>query len=179
MRSRYTITESEGIYFLTVTIVDWLPVFTTPATCAIALDALRYCREEKELRLYAYTLLENHAHLVAEAPDLTRCMQSFKRHTAKKILAWATDTQKGWLLHQFAYCKKASKHNSQHQVWQEGFHPQLIQGDDMLRQKIVYIHNNPVRRGYVDVPEHWRYSSARNYECGDHSVLEIDALPWP
>ena len=49
----------------------------------------------------------------------------------------------------------------------------------MLRQKIVYIHNNPVRRGYVDAPEHWRYSSARNYECDDHSVLEIDPLPWP
>ncbi len=179
MRSRYTITESEGIYFLTLTIVDWLPVFTTPATCAIALDALRYCREEKGLRLYAYVLLENHAHLVAEAPDLMRCMQSYKRHTARALINWAQDTEKGWLLHHFAYCKKAFKHNSRYQVWQEGVHPQLIQGDDMLRQKMVYIHNNPVRRGYVDIPEHWRYSSARNYECGDHSVLEIDVLPWP
>lgn len=47
----------------------------------------------------------------------------------------------------------------------------------MLRQKIAYIHNNPVRRGWVDLPEQWRYSSARNYLLGDHSVLEIDELP--
>ncbi len=33
----------------------------------------------------------------------------------------------------------------------------------MMRQKLDYIHYNPVRRGYVDDPVHWRYSSARNY----------------
>jgi putative transposase len=33
----------------------------------------------------------------------------------------------------------------------------------MMEQKIEYIHHNPVRCGYVDEPEHWRYSSARNY----------------
>mgnify|MGYP000845592174 CR=1 FL=1 len=179
MRSRYTITESEGIYFLTITIVDWLPVVVGTAPCEIVLESLLFCRKQKELRLYAYVLMENHLHLVAEAPDLTGCVQSFKRHTARSIINWATTTNKDWLLHQFGYCRKAYKHNSQYQVWQEGAHPQLIQGDDMLRQKMVYIHNNPVRRGYVDMPEHWRYSSARNYESGDHTVLEIDPLPWP
>lgn len=178
MRSRYTITESEGLYFLTITIVDWLPVFVGTAPCEIALESLLFCRKEKELRLYAYVLMDNHVHLVAEAPDLTGCVQSLKRHTARALINWAVSTKKDWLLHQFAYCRKAYKHNSQYQVWQEGAHPQLIQGDAMLRQKRVYIHNNPVRRGYVDVPEHWRYSSARNYELGDHTVLEIDPLPW-
>lgn len=33
----------------------------------------------------------------------------------------------------------------------------------MMIQKITYIHDNPVKRGYVDSPEHCRYSSARNY----------------
>jgi hypothetical protein len=62
-------------------------------------------------------------------------------------------------------------------VWQEGFHPQRIDSDAMMQQKIHYIHQNPVRRGFVDAPEEWRYSSARNYVCNDHSVLEIDELP--
>ena len=34
---------------------------------------------------------------------------------------------------------------------------------EMMIQKIEYIHQNPAKRGYVDEPEHWRYSSARNY----------------
>jgi hypothetical protein len=43
----------------------------------------------------------------------------------------------------------------------------------MLRQKLEYIHANPVRRGYVDRAEEWRYSSARNY-AGEAGLIEID-----
>lgn len=179
MRSRYTIVESEGVYFLTATIVNWLPVIIGEAACSVIVESLRFCRKNKGLRLYAYVIMENHLHLVAEAPELSRCMQSFKQYTARGLLRLAQATGKEWQLYQFDYCKKAYKYHSQYQVWQEGSHPQLIQGDEMLRQKISYIHNNPVRRGYVDLPEHWRYSSARNYERGDDSVLEIDPLPWP
>ena len=42
-----------------------------------------------------------------------------------------------------------------------------------MRQKLDYIHYNPVKRGYVDVPEHWRYSSARDY-LGQPGLIEID-----
>ena len=171
--------ESEGIYFLTNTIVSWLPVFTGSDMCSLILESLLFCRKNKGLRLYAYVIMENHIHLVAEAPDLGRCMQAFKGYTAREVIALAQTTGKEWLLRQFDYCRKAHKDHSQYQVWQEGSHPQLIQEDDMLRQKIMYVHNNPVRRGYVDKPEHWRYSSARNYESDDNSVLEIDPLPYP
>ena len=108
MRSRYTITESEGIYFLTITIVDWLPVFIGVAPCEIVLESLLFCRKQKGLRLYAYVLMENHLHLVAEAPDLTGCVQSFKRHIARSLINWATSANKDWLLHQFGYYGKAS-----------------------------------------------------------------------
>lgn len=177
MRSRYTIVDSEGIYFLTATIVNWIPVFISSEACALLLESLRFCRENKGLRLYAYVVMDNHIHLIAEAPEIGRCIQSLKRHTARALISWAETTKKDWLLHQFAYGKQAFKDRSRYQVWQEGSHPQLIQDDRMLRQKIAYIHHNPVRRGLVDMPEHWRYSSARNYEGRDHSVLEIDLLP--
>ncbi len=49
-------------------------------------------------------------------------------------------------------------------IWQEGIQPKLIQGEQMMRDRINYIHNNPVKRGYVDEAHHWRYSSARDYE---------------
>jgi len=47
-----------------------------------------------------------------------------------------------------------------------------MQSDEMMRQKIVYIHYNSVKRGYVDQAEHWRYSSARNY-AGKEGLLEV------
>jgi hypothetical protein len=75
-------------------------------------------------------------------------------------------------LQQFAFYKKAHKKDREHQVWEEGSHPQLMQNEQMLRQKLDYIHFNPVKRGYVDKPEHWRYSSARNY-MGQDGLIDV------
>ena len=44
-------------------------------------------------------------------------------------------------------------------------------------QRLTYIHNNSVKRGYVDLPEHWRYSSARSY-MGEESLLPIVLLSF-
>ena len=43
-------------------------------------------------------------------------------------------------------------------------------------QKIEYIHNNPVRRGYVTRPEYWQYSSARTLLLGEEGVVEVDRV---
>jgi hypothetical protein len=53
----------------------------------------------------------------------------------------------------------------------------LITSEAMLQQKVEYIHNNPVKRGYVDDPAHWRYSSYRNY-VGEPGLLEVNLLDW-
>jgi hypothetical protein len=60
-------------------------------------------------------------------------------------------------------------------VWQEGYHPQMITREDVFKQKVEYIHNNPVKRGFVEEVEHWIYSSANNYLCG-RGHLEIDLI---
>ena len=43
----------------------------------------------------------------------------------------------------------------------------------MMLKKLEYTHNNPVRRGFVDEPEHCRYSSARNY-AGRSGLIEVE-----
>ena len=67
------------------------------------------------------------------------------------------------LLQHLAFHKPRHKIDSEYQLWQEGSKPKLIKDDEMMLQKLEYMHNNPVKRGYVDDPAHWRYSSARNY----------------
>jgi len=176
MKSSYKITEADGVYFITDTIVAWLPVFISHTYCQILIDSFRYCQTEKELFIYAYVIMDNHFHMVAAGPDLSNTIASIKKYTAKVILQQAQQDGKEWLINQFVYFKKAHKTKSQHQIWQEGSHPQLIHSTDMLVQKIEYIHYNPVERGLVDKPEHWRYSSARNFNHGDNSTLDIAPL---
>lgn len=78
-------------------------------------------------------------------------------------------------LSQLKMGRQIDKVNQDYQVWQQGSHPQAILNWEMFQQKLEYIHNNPVRRGYVDDPLHWRYSSCRNY-AGQTGVLAIDWL---
>jgi putative transposase len=68
--------------------------------------------------------------------------------------------------------KLRHKTDSEYQIWQEGSHPRQISSDEMVIQKLEYVHNNPVKRGYVDDPVHWRYSSARNY-AGMTGLVEV------
>lgn len=51
----------------------------------------------------------------------------------------------------------------------------LIQSEQMMIAKINYIHHNPVKRGYIDEAEHWRYSSARDY-MGIDGLLGVERL---
>jgi len=177
MRTRYKIIEKNGIYFITSTIVEWIPIFTSQKYCDIIIQSLKFCKEFKGLKLYAFVIMDNHFHLIASAPELSNTMASLKKFTAKEIITLLKQDNKEWLLSQLAFYKKRYKTESDYHVWQEGIHPQVILNPEILIQKIEYIHYNPVRRGLVDDPRHWRYSSFRNYSTNDHSLIRIDELP--
>jgi putative transposase len=104
-----------------------------------------------------------------------KIIKEFKSHTAREIVKLAEQENKDWLLNLLSFYKRKHKIDSHHQVWQEGFHPQLIGSETMLQQKIEYLHYNPVRAGLAEKPEDWLYSSARNY-AGLPAVLDIDVL---
>jgi putative transposase len=73
MRSRYRVHEPHAAYFITATVVAWLPVFTTAARCDILTQSLEYCRQHKDLKIYAWVILDNHFHAILAAPDLPQC----------------------------------------------------------------------------------------------------------
>jgi len=171
-RSRYRIYETEYPYFMTGTIVGWLPVFTRPEAANIVLDSWRYLQRERQFKLFGYVILENHLHLIASAPELPKAIKNFKSFTARQIIDLLESRQVEVLLRQLRIHKLPHKTESEHQVWQEGHHPEQIQNDEMMWQKLEYMHNNPVLRGYVDDPLHWRYSSARNY-AGQPGLIDV------
>ncbi|MBE2220194.1 MAG: transposase [Anaerolineae bacterium] len=172
-RSRYAIFDNDVPYFLTATIVNWLPFFNDPDVVEILLNSLRFLQESGRMVLYAYVILENHLHLIASSPDLSKEMGNFKSYTARQIIDRYKARDAQFILEQLVVNKKAYKGDRDYQFWQEGSHPQRIQSLEMMQQKVAYIHNNPVKRGWVDEPEYWRYSSARNY-AGLKSLLDVE-----
>ena len=154
------------------TVNHWLPIFTRPDTVNIVLDSWRYLQREAGFILYGYVILENHLHLIAASADLSRDMRRFKSYTAREIVNWLEQGHSAKILEMLALFKQHHKTESSYQVWEEGNHPQIIETEAVMRQKLDYIHQNPVKRGYVDKPEDWRYSSARNY-VGQPGLIEV------
>jgi REP element-mobilizing transposase RayT len=175
-RSRYKIVTKESApYFISCSVVNWIPVFSNPAIANIIFDSLSFLHKQQRLTLHAYVLMENHLHLIVSSPNFSNEMRNFKFYTAGQCIKWYQERKRQWMLEQLQRYKNRHKIGQKFQFWQEGFHPKLIQDEAMLRNKLEYIHNNPVERGYIDDPIDWRYSSYRNYIRGD-GILAVDKL---
>ena len=162
-------------HFLTCTLINWIPLFGKVEFTQIILDSLNFLQRQQRLTLYAYIIMENHLHIIASAASLSKEIGNFKSFTARSIIDLLEKNNSNYILNQLELYKLKHKTRQEYQLWQEGFHPQVILDEEMFRQKLDYIHNNPVRRGYVDDPAHWRYSSYRNY-IGQLGLLQVELI---
>jgi REP element-mobilizing transposase RayT len=172
-RTRYRIFETEYPHFLTNTVVAWLPIFVHASFVEIIFDSWRFLQRERGVRIFGYVILENHLHWIASAEGLAEQIGRFKSFTARRIFDGLEKRGFATLLEELRFFKLRHKIDQTFQLWQEGSHPQQIQNEEMMRQKLEYMHNNPLRRGYIDDPLHWRYSSARSY-AGAKGLIDVD-----
>ena len=171
----FTIDRLAEFYFCSDTIVGWQYVFTSPAMFNVIIDSLKFCSSKKGLRLHGYVIMPNHIHSIVSARDgnLSDILRDFKRFTSDKISERLLNKR---LDKYFASAARREGKGNVHKVWQRGSHPEAIVSQEFFLQKLNYIHENPVRKGYVRQPEHWLYSSARNYLLNDDAVIRIDKL---
>jgi putative transposase len=174
-RSRYKYYESNNPYFISSSIVNGLPIFSIPEAANIVIQSLTFLQKQRNTTIFAYVIMENHLHAIIKGKDLSNKIGKFKSFTAHEIRALLFSEGHTHWLRVLKSAKRIHKTRQRYQLWAEGFHPQQLDNVEMLIQKIDYIHNNPVKRGYVDIPEHWRYSSARNY-AGMEGLLEVALL---
>jgi len=173
-RVDHTITS---IYFATCTIVEWQCVFKEEKYCKLIIDSLQYCRKNKGLHLLGYVIMLNHLHLCTSNDDnitLSNIMRDFKRHTSKLIAQELEKDNQKLFLYLFRKAAKNARKGSKYKVWKDEFHPEAIYSGKWFNQKLEYIHYNPVRKGFVERPEYWKYSSARNWLLNDHSIIALD-----
>ncbi len=89
MSTKYKATTTEEAYFITITTVGWIDVFTRLNQRYVILNALDYCQKEKDLEIYAYCIMSSHIHLLCKATNdtvLSDIIRDFKKFTAKKII---------------------------------------------------------------------------------------------
>lgn len=113
--------------------------------------------------------MSNHIHILCKAIDgfiLSDVMRDFKKFTSKKIIKTIIEepeSRREWLLEYFISACEPLKREQHYKVWQNGYHAEHIYSNAFIKQKIDYIHNNPVKEKIVTLPEDYCFSSARNY----------------
>jgi len=109
--------------------------------------------------------------------SLSDIMRDMKKHTSLKlkdaIESNPKESRKEWIIELFQKSGKANSNNNNFQFWQQDNHPIQLITPKFMHQKLDYIHNNPVVTGYVDKPEEYLYSSARDYYGTGKGLLNI------
>jgi hypothetical protein len=103
---------------------------------------------------------------------LIRIMKLKAGETACLHEAVSAEARMLWL---FKSAGAKNKRNKDYQFWQQDNHPEELESNHFKDQKLDYIHMNPVKAGLVDEPEHYRWSSARDY-AGIKGLVKMEIL---
>ncbi|MDQ3291337.1 MAG: transposase [Bacteroidota bacterium] len=144
--SRAYKTYEDGLFFVTLAVVGWIDVFTRREYSDCLIQNLKYCQEKKGLQLYAYCIMSSHVHLIAasETGKLSDIMRDFKSFTAKQLLQLIQnnpqESHKEGMLYLFRHFSSKSNHNIEFQFWQNHNHPIDLNTNELIEQKLNYIH---------------------------------------
>jgi REP element-mobilizing transposase RayT len=169
MGRKYAFRDNRQLYFITFTVVHWIDIFTREEYRDIFYQSVKYCQTNKGLEVYGYCIMTNHIHMIigTEAnvlSDIVRDLKSFtSRHIRKAIEGNCKESRRAWILELMYKAGKANIRNKDFQLWQQHNHPVELSTSSMLRQRLEYIHLNPVKRGLVEKEEEWLHSSAGDY----------------
>jgi len=148
--------------FITVTGLNWKPVLSAKAHKEIIINSLRFLVKEGRVRVSCFVLMENHFHMIWQVMgDHKRedVQRDFLRITAQQILKNLRNVNSP-LLDELLVGAKDRKY----QVWERNSLSIELRNSSVFKQKLEYIHANPVRAGFCKLPEEFEYSSAGFYE---------------
>jgi putative transposase len=182
MSSKYKVGEDAIAHFVTFSVVGWVDVFSRESYKEIFVNSLNHCRENKGLKLHAWVIMTNHVHLIisSEINKLEDIVRDLKKYTSKKITAAIKEnpieSRKEWMMNLFSFAGKTNNNNKEYQFWKQDYHPIELNSAEKLKERLDYLHENPVGSGLVWEPWHYKYSSAIDYYTNEHGLLAIEHL---
>ena len=102
--------------------------------------------------------MTSHVHLIigSSGNPLENIMRDLKRHTSEQlhqlIKRNSKESRREWLLQMMEKAGKENSNNGGFQLWQQHNHPILLANQQMMHQKLNYLHNNSVETAFVEKP---------------------------
>jgi putative transposase len=142
-------------HFLTFSCYHRQPKFASSEVCTIFVSALERVRQSYGLCMYGYVIMPEHVHLLVNEPErstLAQALKSLKQGVARRLALRAEEP-----------------------FWQERYYDFNVWSERKFREKLRYLHRNPVKRGLVAKPEDWPWSSFSHYATGEMGAVEIES----
>jgi putative transposase len=181
MSSKYKFRDQSKLYFVSFAVVYWLDVFIRNEYRDIILNSLKTCQAKKGLEIYGWCIMTSHVHMIigTHGDKMEDIMRDFKTFTSRSLKEAITnnpqESRKEWMLWMMEKAGKKNSNNKNFQFWRQDNHPIEIFDSEMMKQKLNYIHNNPVEVGFVNKTEDYLYSSARDY-ANEKGLLEVSFI---
>lgn len=172
----------DHLYFVTATLLGWRPLFAQREFAHIVLNSLDWRRHQARFALYAYVIMPTHFHAILKPGDgrtISDNLQSLGSFTAHAVLKQLRTSNLAEELRYFAEHRQPDR-TEQHQIWQP-IQAKNIFSPDFLREKLEYIHNNPVAKKWQLARNRTEYpfSSARFYDLGELPIVTVnDVREW-
>ena len=148
-------------HFFTATILEWKHLLKPDKFKNIIVDSLRFLVNEKRIEVFAFVIMSNHIHLIWRMQndvEKTKVQQSFMKYTAQKILQEIRNNHPKVLPYFWVGAK-----DRKYQIWERNALSIEIHSNEVMLQKLKYIHQNPVKAGLVSSEMEYKYSSALHY----------------
>lgn len=148
--------------FLTVTCLEWKHILKEDRFKDIIIESLTFLTEANRVSVYGFVIMSNHLHLIWQIlGDHTRndVQRDFLKYTGQQILKILRNEHSP-LRQELLVLSKDRKY----QVWERNSLSVSLRSPQVFKQKLEYIHFNPVKAGLCQYPEDYKYSSAKFYE---------------
>jgi len=157
------------LHFFTCSCYRRRPLLGTPRDRDLFLTVLEQARRRYQFGVCGYVVMPEHIHLLISEPqheNPSTVMQALKLGFARRVLAQAKRDRN-------PAQEILVDHVPQH-VWQKRFYDFNVWTERKRIEKLRYMHRNPVKRGLVESPELWKWSSFRAYILGDVGPVKVN-----
>jgi REP element-mobilizing transposase RayT len=179
---RYRFHDDGAVFFVTFSVVEWLPVFVSEDTCKIITDSLNFCHRSKGLHTSAYVIMPTHVHGIFfdtnfDATRLEKTLVDFRKFTGRQLADYCQRHMPACFTDAL---RQSAGDDRERRFWQSTRHPEQLETEAFWRVKLDYLHENPCRKGLVIRAEHWRFSSAGYWlsEGKASSEVVLSAIEW-
>jgi len=166
----YRIHNSGQAHFITFSCYRRQPFFLDARTYDLFPVCLERMRQHFQMLVYGFVVMPEHVHLLLSEPEkrtLADAVHFLKLSFTKRLRSQVSAQKTGANL----------GHGSSGSFWQRRYYDRNVRDHREFVAALKYIRRNPVKRGLVEKPEDWPWSSYRHYALDEPGIVTVES-PW-